>query len=113
MDPHRRFQILQASPSPPRRLVMTDARDYARLFWNAPVGISRSTRGGRITHANPALVRLLGYDSEDEVLALDLAREALRLTRLSRLQTVVQRLGDMDCVHDVDAVEVCHRPCYT
>lgn len=54
---------------------MPATQDYARLFQNAPVGIFRSTRQGRITHANPALIQLLGYETEEDVLALDLARD--------------------------------------
>lgn len=51
------------------------AEDYARLFRDAPIGIFRSDREGRITRANPALVRLLGFDSEEEVLRLDLGED--------------------------------------
>lgn len=64
-----------------------DARSYRVLFASAPVGIFRSTPAGRFIEVNPALVRLLGYTSTEEVLALQLPddlyidpaqREALR-----------------------------------
>ena len=49
--------------------------DFRGLVENASVGIYRSTREGRFLTANPALVRMLGYDSEEEVLRLDIARD--------------------------------------
>lgn len=54
---------------------MPEDQDYARLFRDAPVGIYRSARDGRITGANPALARLLGYASVDDVLGLSLAED--------------------------------------
>jgi diguanylate cyclase (GGDEF)-like protein/PAS domain S-box-containing protein len=52
-------------------------RQYRSLFENATYGIYRSSFEGRQLHANPALVRLNGYDSEAEMLAAvhDIARE--------------------------------------
>jgi PAS domain S-box-containing protein len=44
--------------------------DLRRLYERAPVGFYRSMIEGRFLHANPALVRMLGYDSLDQVLAL-------------------------------------------
>ena len=40
---------------------------YRTLFENAPVGIYRTTPDGRILAANPALVRMLGYSSFQEL----------------------------------------------
>jgi PAS domain S-box-containing protein len=45
---------------------------YRSLVDEAPIGIVRTTRGGRILNANPALVEMLGCASEDEVRALRL-----------------------------------------
>ncbi|HEV8717384.1 MAG TPA: ATP-binding protein [Candidatus Binatia bacterium] len=45
---------------------------FRLLFENALEGIFRSTPAGRFTHANPALVRMLGYESAAEVLSLHL-----------------------------------------
>jgi PAS domain S-box-containing protein len=44
-------------------------RDYRSLFNNAIDGIYRSSLEGRQLRANPALVELNGYDSEEEMLA--------------------------------------------
>ncbi len=40
--------------------------EYQRIFENLPVGIFRSTRDGKILRANPALVTLSGYNTEQE-----------------------------------------------
>jgi PAS domain S-box-containing protein len=45
---------------------------YRSLFENALEGIFRRTPEGQFTHVNPALVRMLGYTSAAEVLALHL-----------------------------------------
>ncbi len=48
---------------------------YRSLFESVPVGVYQTTPEGRILAANPALVRLLGYETEDELKALDVGRE--------------------------------------
>jgi len=45
------------------------------LLHNAPYGVYRSSPEGRFLAANPALVAMLGYDCEKEMLQLDLARD--------------------------------------
>lgn len=45
---------------------------YRSIVANAPYGIYRSTVDGHISMANPALVRMLGYATEAEVLSLKL-----------------------------------------
>jgi PAS domain S-box-containing protein len=49
-----------------RALTSSEER-YRTLFENAPVGIYRTTPGGRILAGNPALVRMLGYPSFEEM----------------------------------------------
>ncbi|MEE9248186.1 MAG: PAS domain S-box protein, partial [Dehalococcoidia bacterium] len=48
---------------------------FRRLFENMPDGVFQSTPSGKTISANPALVQMLGYDSEEELRALDLARD--------------------------------------
>ncbi len=48
---------------------------YRNLFDNAPIGVYRTAPDGRILIANPALVRLLGYDSFEQLAARNLERE--------------------------------------
>jgi PAS domain S-box-containing protein len=45
------------------------------LFENVPDGIYQSSRNGRILAANPALVRMLGYESMDELKQVHVARD--------------------------------------
>src|SRR5258706_117924 len=48
---------------------------YATLVEHAPVGIYRSNPDGKFLAVNSALVRLLGYQSADEVLGLNMSRD--------------------------------------
>jgi two-component system, cell cycle sensor histidine kinase and response regulator CckA len=48
---------------------------YRSLVQNSPYGIQRVSPAGQVLSANPALVRMLGYASEEEVLRLDMARD--------------------------------------
>ncbi|MGA3212098.1 MAG: PAS domain S-box protein [Terriglobales bacterium] len=45
------------------------------LVKDAPIGIYRVTPGGRFLSANPAVCRMLGYDSEEDLLSLDIATQ--------------------------------------
>jgi PAS domain S-box-containing protein len=49
--------------------------NYRLIVEDAPYGIYRSDVAGHFLMANPALVKILGYDSEDEVLSLDIAND--------------------------------------
>jgi diguanylate cyclase (GGDEF)-like protein/PAS domain S-box-containing protein len=48
---------------------------YRELFQNVTAGVFQTTIDGKFMAANPALVRMLGYDTEDELLAVDVARD--------------------------------------
>ena len=48
---------------------------FRSLFENAINGIYRSTLEGKFTAVNPAMVNMLGYDSAEEVLKLDMAKD--------------------------------------
>jgi PAS domain S-box-containing protein len=50
-------------------------RSYRTLVERATYGIYRSTPEGKLLAVNPALVRMLGYGSEAELLVVDLARD--------------------------------------
>src|SRR2546429_306128 len=48
---------------------------YRAILERGPYGIYRSSLEGRFLKVNPALVAMLGYDNEAQVLALDLGRD--------------------------------------
>jgi two-component system, cell cycle sensor histidine kinase and response regulator CckA len=48
---------------------------FRSLVHNAPYGILRTKPDGRIVQANPAMVQMLGYASEQEMLSLNMARD--------------------------------------
>ena len=48
---------------------------YRELYENVVAGVFQTTPDGHFMAANPALVRLLGYESEDELLELNIARD--------------------------------------
>jgi len=49
--------------------------DYSSFFMHAREGLFQSVPEDRFTAVNPALVRMLGYDSAEEVLALTVSRD--------------------------------------
>ncbi len=51
---------------------------YRALVESVSFGIYRSTREGRLVAANPALVAMLGYESPEELFALNLATDVYR-----------------------------------
>ncbi|MBZ5532534.1 MAG: PAS domain S-box protein [Acidobacteriia bacterium] len=51
---------------------------YRSTIQQAPYGICRTVPEGRMTMVNSALVKLLGYTTAEEVLALNLARDVYR-----------------------------------
>ena len=55
---------------------LTESEERFRtLYENATVGLYRTTPDGRILLANPALVRMMGYDSFEELAAIDLSQD--------------------------------------
>lgn len=48
---------------------------FHSFFANAPVGLYRTTPDGRVLLANPALVRMLGYESVEELASINLEHE--------------------------------------
>lgn len=79
-EPGREPYVLGHARDVTDRQVAEDAvrrseRSYRTLVERATYGIYRSTPDGRLLAVNPALVRMLGYNSEAELLAVDLARD--------------------------------------
>jgi len=57
------------------RALRRSGADYRAIVEQATYGIYRSSLEGRFLKVNPALVAMLGYDNEAQVLALDLGRD--------------------------------------
>ncbi len=58
-----------------RKELEESEKQYRNFFENAPIGIYRTTPGGRILMANPALVHMLGYSSLEELSQRNLEEE--------------------------------------
>jgi two-component system, cell cycle sensor histidine kinase and response regulator CckA len=61
---------------------------------NAPYGIVRTTPEGRIVQVNPALVAMLGYQTEEEVIGLNMATDVYRSPEDRRQATLWSREND-------------------
>ncbi len=73
---------------------------FRSLVERATYGIYRSTPDGRFLAVNPALVRMLGYDSQQELLAVNLRRLYVDPDERQRL---IRRYGDVSQVEGVEA----------
>ncbi len=54
------------------KTLLKSEKKYRTLFTNSLDGIYKSTPAGRFVDVNPALVKMLGYSSEEELLAIDI-----------------------------------------
>jgi len=52
-----------------------EERKYRDLFEKMADGIYKSTQAGKFIEVNPALVKMLGYDSKEELLAIDIKKD--------------------------------------
>ncbi len=72
----------QAQQAQAIKALQTSEAAFRSLFENAPFGMYRSTIEGKLLAANPALVKMLGYDSPEE------------LHRLASAADIYLRAGD-------------------
>jgi len=70
-----RLQVAVQFEAGAQEALRNSEEQYRLLFQEAMHGMYRSTAEGRFLDANKALVRMLGYDSREEVLALDLNKD--------------------------------------
>jgi len=75
--------------------------NFRSLVEDAPFGILRVTLEGRILQANPALVSMLGYDSEGELSKLDMARDVYHDAR--QRQRLMAENSEKEHFHNVEA----------
>ena len=59
----------------PTRALQRSGERYRQLVEQSPDGIYRSTPEGKLRMVNKTFVKLLGYDSKQEVMKLDIARD--------------------------------------
>ena len=57
------------------RKIRSHKQDYERLFDQVPCGVYVSSKEGAFLDANPALLKMLHYDSKEEFLSMDIARD--------------------------------------
>ena len=85
---------------------ITDRREaerrYRELFDNIQEGIYVSTPEGRFVEVNDALVRILGYDSREEVLQLDIPTQVyFSQERRRQLSEQLRQVGEMHNLEDI------------
>jgi PAS domain S-box-containing protein len=68
------FTSVLARFSLQKELIHSDAK-YFNIFNNSPTGIFQTNRLGKIIMANPAFVKMLGYENEAEVLDLNIEED--------------------------------------
>jgi PAS domain S-box-containing protein len=72
---------------------------YRRIFENAHEGVFQTTRDGRLTVANPAMARILGYSSPEELIThrTDFNRQHyVQPNRLAEFQRLIETNGKVD-----------------
>jgi PAS domain S-box-containing protein len=74
--------------------------DFRSVVEDAPYGIYRASITGRILQVNPALRKMLGYESEEELLRKDLATDVFRHSgeyqRLTELLSRTEEIKDLE-----------------
>lgn len=57
------------------KVIQESEKKYRNLIETMPDGVYRSTPEGKFLEVNPAMVNILGYDSKEELLAIDIKKE--------------------------------------
>lgn len=81
-------------------LLRRSEANFRSLVQDAPFGILRATLDGEILHANPALVSMLGYDSEAELSRLNLERDIY--CDPQQRQHLIEENAQKDDFHNVE-----------
>jgi two-component system NtrC family sensor kinase len=68
--------------------------DYRRLFEHVGVGVYISSKEGKFLNANQALLEMLGYESKEEFLKIDIAKDLyLKPEDRQKFQEMIERDG--------------------
>ena len=74
--------------------IQASEQDYKRLFENVRSGLYLSTKEGKFLDANKALLEMLGYDSKEEFLKMDIAQDLyIRPEYRQEFQEMIERDG--------------------
>ncbi|WP_018123479.1 GGDEF domain-containing response regulator [Desulfovibrio oxyclinae] len=87
LELHRQKKLLEKEIEEHRRTeekLRRAEEKYRSIFERAVEGIFRSTVDGRFLEANPALVKLLGYESLDELLSVENRADSIMVDRQQR-----------------------------
>jgi diguanylate cyclase (GGDEF)-like protein/PAS domain S-box-containing protein len=87
LELHRQKKLLEKEIEEHRRTeekLRRAEEKYRSIFERAVEGIFRSTVDGRFLEANPALVKLLGYESLDELLSVENRADSIIVDRQQR-----------------------------
>jgi PAS domain S-box-containing protein len=77
-----------------RKRMLASEEDYRRLFENIPSGLYLSTKEGRFLDANKALLDMLRYESKEEFLNIDIAKDLyVRPEDRKEFQKMIERDG--------------------
>ncbi len=74
---------------------------FRSLVHGAPYGIYRVTLDGQLLHVNPALVTMLGYDSQEELMRLNMENDIYRAPQIR--QRLLKEHGDKDGFRALEA----------
>ncbi len=80
--------------------LLRSEQGYRRLVEHAIYGVYRSDRAGRFLAVNPALVRMLGYASEEELLEVDVATQVY--VDPAQQQALIEGHWDADRIKGVE-----------
>jgi len=76
------------------RTLQAREEDYRRLFESVRCGVYISSKEGKFLDSNQALLDMLGYESKEEFLSLDLARDVyFRAEDRGKFQRMIERDG--------------------
>jgi PAS domain S-box-containing protein len=68
--------------------------DFKRLFENMPIGVFFSSKEGKFLNANKALLDMLGYESKDEFLNIDITKDLyVRPEDRQQFRKMIEREG--------------------
>jgi two-component system, cell cycle sensor histidine kinase and response regulator CckA len=91
--PAVRRELEQAGERRARKIA---EEQYRELVASAPIGIYRATKEGRLDSANLALARLIGYESSDELLGLNVQQDVyFELADRTKLLAELERVGSV------------------